>query len=186
MIHQQGSRSEGPFVPVNCGAIPAELMESELFGHAKGAFTGAIAAKKGLFAEADGGTLFLDEIGDLDLSLQTKLLRVLQEKEIRPVGENHQIAVNARVVAATNQNLEEKVANGSFRQDLFYRLNVIPVVLPSLRQRPEDIPLLAQHFLEKYADENKTIYLDEEKKVIAPEVLKKKRQNLFQKMSPSR
>jgi two-component system response regulator PilR (NtrC family) len=157
-LHTEGNRSSGPFVAVNCGAIPDELMESELFGHKKGAFTGAIADKPGLFQQAAGGTLFLDEIGELGLGLQVKLLRGLQERRVKPVGGTEEIEVDVRVVAATNRELEEEVARGAFRQDLYYRLNVIEVRLPPLRQRREDIPLLVEHFLRRFAsDQDKEI-----------------------------
>ncbi|RMG98433.1 MAG: sigma-54-dependent Fis family transcriptional regulator [Deltaproteobacteria bacterium] len=148
-IHNLSDRSEGPFVAVNCGAIPPDLMESELFGHEKGAFTGASAARAGLFREAQGGTLFLDEIGELDPALQVKLLRVLQEKVVRPVGAAKETAVDCRVVAATNRDLERAVQAGEFRQDLYFRLNVVQVVLPPLRRRREDIPLLVERFFER-------------------------------------
>jgi len=146
-LHTEGSRASAPFVAVNCGAIPDELMESELFGHKKGSFTGAIADKRGLFQEASGGTLFLDEIGELSLNLQVKLLRVLQERTVKPVGATEEIDIDVRVVAATNRDLDAEVARGAFRADLFYRLNVIQVWIPPLRHRPEDIPLLAEHFV---------------------------------------
>lgn len=149
-LHNNSSRSQQPFVAINCGAIPAELLESELFGHIKGAFTGAISNRIGRFEMADGGTLFLDEIGDMDPSLQVKLLRVLQEKSFEPVGSTKSIQVNVRVIAATNKNLETEVENGQFREDLFYRLNVIPVTVPALRERKEDIPLLVSHFLHTF------------------------------------
>jgi len=152
-LHTEGNRSSKPFVAVNCGAIPDELMESELFGHLKGAFTGAIADKVGLFEQADGGTLFLDEIGELSLNLQVKLLRVLQERKVKPVGSTDESEIDARLVAATNRELEEEVANGAFRSDLYYRLNVIELRLPPLRQRREDIPMLVEHFLRRYAAE---------------------------------
>lgn len=149
-VHHQSSRANQPFIAINCGAIPAELLESELFGHIKGAFTGAIANRVGRFELADGGTIFLDEIGDLEPSLQVKLLRVLQEKTYEPVGSTKTMTTNVRVIAATNKNLEEQVRMGQFREDLFYRLNVIPVVLPSLRERKSDIPLLFTHFMEQF------------------------------------
>ncbi|MDR1298034.1 MAG: sigma-54 dependent transcriptional regulator [Deltaproteobacteria bacterium] len=146
-IHQNGPRSERPFVAVNCGAVPRNLMESEFFGHVRGAFTGADKAKTGLVAEADGGTLFLDEVSELPLEMQVKLLRVLQEEEVRRVGENSPRKVDLRVVAATNKNLQMEVAHARFREDLYYRLNVITLRMPTLRERPEDIPELAAHFL---------------------------------------
>lgn len=152
-IHYNSPRATGPFVPINCGAIPAELLESELFGHMKGAFTGAIANRIGRFEMADGGTIFLDEIGDLEPSLQVKLLRALQERSFEPVGSTKTVSVNVRVIAATNINLEEAVDNGRFREDLFYRLNVIPLVVPALRERKTDIPLLLTHFMDIF---NKT------------------------------
>ncbi len=146
-VHAESARRAGPFVAVNCGALPAELVESELFGHAKGAFTGATAARAGLFEEAHGGTLFLDEVGELPLAVQVKLNRALQEKEVRRVGTSVPIKVDARVVAATHRDLQAEVAAGRFREDLYYRLNVFTVSMPSLRERREDIPLLAMHFL---------------------------------------
>lgn len=149
-IHCEGERAAMPWVPVNCGGIPEHLLESELFGYKKGAFTGADRNKKGLFQEADGGTLFLDEIGELPLALQVKLLRVLQESEIRPVGESKHSRVNVRVMAATAKNLEEEVRRGLFREDLYYRLNVLTISLPPLRQRPEDIPHLCRYFLNRF------------------------------------
>ncbi|HWP48709.1 MAG TPA: sigma-54 dependent transcriptional regulator [Candidatus Limnocylindrales bacterium] len=152
-IHYSSPRRDLPFIAVNCGAIPGELLESELFGHVKGAFTGAIAAKKGLFTEADKGTIFLDEIGDLPLNLQVKLLRVLQEGEIRRVGDTRTFQVDVRVIAATAKDLLEEVQKGNFREDLYYRLNVVPFYLPPLRERREDIPLLVWHFLRKYSAE---------------------------------
>jgi two-component system response regulator PilR (NtrC family) len=152
-IHVESPRSKENFVAINCGGIPETLIESELFGHKKGAFTGAITDQKGLFAEADGGTIFLDEIAELSPALQVKLLRVLQERVFRPVGETEDIAVDIRIISATNKDLEQEVAAGNFREDLFYRLNVIQIRVPPLRERKEDIPLLAQHFLKKYADE---------------------------------
>src|SRR6266850_8527139 len=148
--HRQSSRSKGPFVPVNCSAIPADLMESEFFGHVRGAFSGAVADALGLFRSAHGGTLFLDEIAELSPALQAKLLRVLQEKEIRPVGSTKTHVVNARVIAATNKNLDTAVGNGTFRQDLFYRLNVVNIVVPPLRDRRADIPALIAYFLRRF------------------------------------
>ena len=150
-IHYHSARREKRFVAVNCGALPADLVESELFGHARGAFTGAAGEKAGLFEEARGGTLLLDEIGDLPLPMQVKLNRALQEKEIRRVGSNTPVSIDVRVVAATHRDLKEEVQAGRFREDLFYRLNVFPIRLPSLRERREDIPLLVAQFLEKYA-----------------------------------
>jgi two-component system, NtrC family, response regulator PilR len=152
-LHTEGNRAQKPFVAVNCGAIPEELMESELFGHKKGAFTGAVADKLGLFQEADGGTLFLDEIGELSLALQVKLLRALQERKVKAVGANEELEIDVRVIAATNRDLEAEVARNAFRADLYYRLNVVEVQLPPLRQRREDIPLLAEHFLRKFGAE---------------------------------
>src|SRR5262249_34640936 len=146
-----GARAEKPFLPINCTAIPEGLLESELFGHVRGAFTGAHASKRGLFEEANGGTLFLDEIGDMSPVLQAKLLRVLQDREIRPVGGNKPVRVDVRVIAPTHRDLRAEIAAGRFRQDLFYRLNVIAIHIPSLRERPEDIPLLARAFLERHA-----------------------------------
>ncbi len=153
LIHNKGPRANGSFVPVNCGAIPDELMESEFFGHKKGSFTGAIADKKGLFQVADGGTLFLDEVADLPLHMQVKLLRAIQEKAIRPVGEAREISIDVRILSATHKNLGKQVENGRFRQDLFYRINVIQLPLPSLRERSEDIPQLTKHTLGKLAQQ---------------------------------
>lgn len=150
-IHQLSPRHDKPLVKINCAAIPASLLESELFGHDKGAFTGAINTHRGRFEIADGGTLFLDEIGDLPLELQPKLLRVLQEREIERLGGSRTIPVNVRVIAATNRDLWQMVEDRQFRSDLFYRLNVFPLELPPLRDRPEDIPLLAKHFTQKMA-----------------------------------
>ena len=152
-IHLAGARSDKPFVPINCTAMPEGLLESELFGHVRGAFTGANSNKKGLFETANGGTLFLDEIGDMAPALQGKLLRVLQDREIRPVGGNQSIKVDVRLVAATNCNLREKIEDGAFREDLYYRLNVIPVPIPPLRERPDDIPTLAEEFLKRHAED---------------------------------
>lgn len=156
LIHRQGPRRDQPFVPVNCGAIPADLIESELFGHRKGSFTGAISDKIGLFQAAHGGTLFLDEIADLPLAMQVKLLRAIQEKRVRPVGSEHEIAIDARLISASHCNLEAAVERGRFRQDLFYRINVIELVMPPLRERPEDIPLLAEQILTQLAACNAT------------------------------
>lgn len=149
-IHFEGDRSDMPLVPVNCGGIPETLMESELFGYKKGAFTGADKNKKGLFQEAEGGTIFLDEIGELPLALQVKLLRVLQENEIRPVGDSKSMKIDVRVIAATAKDLEEEVRKGTFREDLFYRLNVLSIAIPPLRDRCEDIPLLCEYFIKRF------------------------------------
>lgn len=148
-IHELSARSAGPFVPINCGAIPAELLESELFGHEKGAFTGAIAARRGRFELAQGGTLFLDEIGDMPLALQVKLLRVLQDRAVRPVGATRAEPVDVRVLSATHRDLEAAMADGQFREDLYYRLDVVTLALPRLEERREDIPLLANHFVQQ-------------------------------------
>ncbi len=157
-IHYNGPLKDKPFVTINCGAIPENLMESEMFGHKKGSFTGAIADKVGLFEVADSGTLFLDEVGELPLSIQVKLLRAIQERIIRRVGATEDMKVEVRIIAATNRNLEDMVAKGTFRQDLYYRLNVINIRTPALRERSEDIPLLAIHFLKKYNEKlNKAI-----------------------------
>jgi two-component system response regulator AtoC len=150
-LHYSSERSQSPFIPVNCGAIPENLLESELFGHVKGAFTDAIRTKKGLFEEADGGTLFLDEIGELPSQLQVKLLRVLQDGEIRRVGESKSIQIDVRIITATAKDLTKEVSEGRFREDLFYRLNVLPITIPPLRERKEDIPLLVTHFINKYS-----------------------------------
>ncbi len=154
-IHYNSPRADRPFIPFNCGAIPETLVESELFGHTKGAFTGAVQAKKGLFEEADGGTLFLDEISTILPSVQVKLLRVLQEKEVMKVGSTERTKIDVRMIAATNENLEENMRKGKFREDLFYRLHVFPIFLPDLKNRREDIPLLAYHFLDSYSKEAK-------------------------------
>jgi two-component system response regulator HydG len=151
-IHWNGVRRDGPFVAINCAAIPDALLESELFGHERGAFTGAQRKRRGLFAEANGGTLFLDEIADMSLALQAKLLRALQEKTVRALGGNAELSLDLRVVSATNRDLVTRVRQGAFREDLYYRLHVIDIRLPSLRERPDDIPLLAQHFLERAAE----------------------------------
>lgn len=156
-IHKLSRRSDGPFIRVNCGALHENLLESELFGHIKGAFTGAVENKTGRFEAAHGGTIFLDEINSTSPQLQVKLLRVLQEREFERVGESRTIRVDVRVVAATNAALEDLVASGQFREDLYYRLNVIPVLLPPLRERREDIPLIAQAFLRRYAEQHKCV-----------------------------
>ena len=154
LIHQQSPRSDKPFVAINCGAIPQELMESEFFGHKKGSFSGAIADKQGFFQAADGGTLFLDEVADLPIGLQVKLLRAIQEKKIRPIGEQHEIAVDVRLLSATHKQLAKMVQEGSFRQDLYYRINVIELNLPPLRARASDIPQIATHLLARLAKSN--------------------------------
>jgi two-component system response regulator PilR (NtrC family) len=147
LVHASGSRRDGPFIAVNCGAIPTELMESELFGHKRGSFTGAVADKKGLVQSAEGGTLFLDEVADLPLHMQVKLLRVVQEKTVRPVGESREETVDVRILSATHKNLADLVAQGRFREDLFYRINVIELRVPSLRERTGDIPELSETIL---------------------------------------
>jgi two-component system, NtrC family, response regulator PilR len=166
-IHYNSNRKDYSFVSINCGAMPEELLESELFGHVKGAFTGAVQNKKGLFEVADKGTLLLDEIGEMSQGMQVKLLRALQEKRIRPVGGTEEIPIDARVIAATNQDLQKGVADGRFREDLFYRVNVIPIVIPPLRERKEDILILAEHFVKKYCEE-----MGKQAKRISPEVMK--------------
>jgi two-component system response regulator PilR (NtrC family) len=153
LIHSKGPRGDRPFVPVNCGAIPADLMESEFFGHKKGSFTGAVADKLGLFQAADGGTLFLDEVADLPLHMQVKLLRAIQEKAVRPVGSQKEVAVDVRILSATHKDLGQLVEDGHFRQDLYYRINVIELKVPTLQERRDDIPQLAGHILEKLAAE---------------------------------
>jgi two-component system nitrogen regulation response regulator GlnG len=165
-IHENSRRKGRPFVPVNCAAIPRELLESELFGHEKGAFTGAVSARRGRFEQAEGGSIFLDEVGDMDLSLQTKLLRVLQERRIERLGGEGSTPVDVRIVAATNQDLEAAVARRAFREDLFYRLNVVTIHLPPLRDRREDIPALVSHFLTAFAQEQ-----DAAPKVFSPEAM---------------
>ena len=152
-IHSQSERNRGPMIEVNCAAIPSELIESELFGHVKGSFTGAIKDKQGKFELANGGTIFLDEIGDMSLMAQSKVLRALQESRVSPVGSDKEIKVDARVIAATNKNLQKEIANGKFREDLYHRLSVIEIYVPSLDERKEDIPLLVEHFSQVIADE---------------------------------
>lgn len=155
-IHKLGVRANKPFIAINCTAIPETLLESELFGHAKGSFTGAIQRKKGLFEEADGGTIFLDEIGDMDMALQAKLLRVIQEKRVRAVGDNIDKPIDVRIVTATHKDLKSAIRDGRFREDLYYRLSVIPILIPPLRHRADDIPILAHFFLDKYNSQNGT------------------------------
>ncbi len=154
LIHELSTRAQYPFIPVNCGAIPAELVESELFGHQKGAFTGAVSDKEGLFQAAQGGTLFLDEVADLPLMMQVKLLRAIQEKAIRPVGGQKEVNVDVRILSATHKDLAAHVKKGQFREDLYYRLNVIEITVPPLRERRDDIPLLADHILQRIADKS--------------------------------
>jgi transcriptional regulator with GAF, ATPase, and Fis domain len=165
-IHRNSSRAQGPFVVVNCAALPETLLESELFGHERGAFTGAVSRKEGRFLLAHGGSLFLDEIGELSPAIQAKILRVLQIREFEPLGSTRTLKVDVRIIAATNRNLEAMVREGRFRDDLFYRLNVFPLVLPPLRERPEDLPLLAEHFLRTYREKNRRPI-----KTMSPEVL---------------
>ncbi|HEU4370723.1 MAG TPA: sigma-54 dependent transcriptional regulator [Methylomirabilota bacterium] len=165
-IHRDSSRSKGPFIPVNCAAVPANLLESEFFGHLRGAFTGAVADSAGLFRSADNGTMFLDEVGDLPIELQAKLLRVLQDREVRPVGSSKTVAVDVRLIAATNRPLDEDVRQGRFRQDLFYRLNVVRIQLPPLRARKADLPILVHHFLKRF-----NARYGREVQGVAPEVL---------------
>ena len=165
-IHYGGMRAIGPLIPVNCGGIPESLLESELFGYKKGAFTGADRNKNGLFQEAEGGTIFLDEIGELPLSLQVKLLRVLQENEVRPVGDSKSLQIDVRVIAATSKNLEEEVRKGSFREDLYYRLNVMTVKIPPLCERTEDIPILCKHFIGRFNE-----ILDKDISGLAPDAM---------------
>ena len=154
LIHEKGPRADKPFIPVNCGAIPGELMESEFFGHKKGSFTGAVADKDGLFQAANGGTLFLDEVADLPLHMQVKLLRVIQEKSVRPIGAQKETPIDVRILSATHKDLATLVDSGGFRQDLFYRINVIELHVPSLRERSNDIPVLAEHILVRLAEQN--------------------------------
>src|ERR1700674_1313116 len=150
-IHENSARAQAPFITINCGAFPESLLESELFGYMKGAFTGANENRRGLFQAADGGTLFMDEIGNMSLTMQVKLYRVLQEGKVRPIGSNDEIDVDVRVIAATNKDFAKEIAEGRFREDLYYRLSVIPIHLPALRERREDIPLLARSFLDRYS-----------------------------------
>ncbi len=166
-IHEASPRADNPFVVVNCSNIPSELLESELFGHTRGAFTGAVAAKKGLFEVADTGSIFLDEIGDLRSETQVRLLRVIQEREFTPLGDTAPLKVDVRIIAATNVDLKDAVKSGTFREDLYYRLSVVPIELPSLRQRPEDILPLTQHFIRKYNEENGRHIAEQ----LSPEVL---------------
>ncbi len=166
-IHNASSRRDNRFIAVNCGAIPEQLLESELFGHEKGAFTGANLKHEGLFQAANGGTIFLDEIGDMPLPLQVKLLRVLQDFEVRPVGSTKTFPIDVRLISATHRNLEEAVKKGEFREDLYYRLKVVPLAIPHLSERPDDIPVLAEHFLQKFAKQN-----SQDKKRFAPEAMK--------------
>jgi two-component system response regulator PilR (NtrC family) len=166
MIHGSGPRADGPFVPVNCGAIPSDLMESEFFGHKRGSFTGAVADKVGLFTTAEGGTLFLDEVADLPLHMQVKLLRVIQEKTLRPIGEQRETPIDVRILSATHKNLAELVAQTRFREDLFYRINVIELRVPALRERAEDIPDLAEAILLRLARR-----LGVEPPILTPEAL---------------
>ncbi|HBX2579119.1 TPA: two-component system response regulator GlrR [Klebsiella pneumoniae] len=154
-IHNASPRHDKPFVAINCGALPEQLLESELFGHARGAFTGAVSNREGLFQAAEGGTLFLDEIGDMPVALQVKLLRVLQERKVRPLGSNRDIEINVRIISATHRDLPKAMARGEFREDLFYRLNVVNLKIPLLSERTEDIPLLANHLLRQSADRHK-------------------------------
>ena len=174
LIHRQGPRADGRFVAVNCGAIPQELMESELFGHKKGSFTGAVADNPGLFQSADGGTLFLDEVADLPLSMQVKLLRVIQERTVRPVGAAEEIAIDVRIISATHKDLAAMVEADQFRQDLFYRINVIELHIPPLRERPEDIPLLAEQILARLAQAT-----DHPQPDLEPAALKRLQQHPF-------
>jgi len=165
-LHDLSARAEGPFVSINCGALPESLLESELFGHVRGSFTGAVRDKQGLFVAARGGTFFLDEVGEMSAATQVKLLRVLQEREVIPVGATEALPVDVRIVAATNRDLEEEIRRGGFRSDLYYRLNVITLHLPPLRDRLEDVPLLAAHFLDRFSSAHKR-----EPMRLAPEAL---------------
>jgi transcriptional regulator with PAS, ATPase and Fis domain len=161
-IHASSGRADAPFVAINCGNIPSDLLESELFGHVRGAYTGATSAKKGLFEVADSGTLFLDEVATISMEMQSKLLRVIQEREFRRLGGLENIKVDVRIIAATNVDLQTAVRQGTFRDDLYYRLNVIVIKIPPLRERPEDIPLLSEHFIRKYGEEGqqRDLYLE--------------------------
>jgi two-component system response regulator PilR (NtrC family) len=174
LIHELGSRSSGPFVPVNCGAIPTELMESELFGHKKGSFTGAHTDKEGLFQVANGGTLFLDEVAELPLHMQVKLLRVIQERKLRPVGASAEINIDVRILSATHKNLARLVDEGRFRHDLFYRINVIELPVPPLRERREDIPLIAESLLTRFGEE-----LSERALTLSPEAMRALSEHAF-------
>jgi len=174
-LHNLSNRKQRRMITVNCPALPENVLESELFGYSKGAFTGAVQEKKGLFLEADGSTLLLDEIADIPVSVQTKLLRVLQEKEFQPLGQNKTIKVDVRVVASTNQNLEKKIRVGEFREDLFYRLNVVTAVMPNLEEMQEDIPLLIHHFLTQFKRQ-----YDRKDLVLSPDLL----QHLYQRKWP--
>ncbi len=175
LIHDKGPRNEGPFIPVNCGAIPGELMESEFFGHKKGSFTGAIADKPGLFLSADGGTLFLDEVADLPFHMQVKLLRAIQEKAVRPVGGDKELSTDVRILCATHKDLAKLVEAGKFRQDLFYRLNVIELRVPPLRDRQQDIPQLVEHIINKLAQQIK---------IAPPQITEQARHALYQHPFP--
>jgi len=167
-IHENSARSRAPFITINCGAFPESLLESELFGYMKGAFTGANENRRGLFQAADGGTLFMDEIGNMNLAMQVKLYRVLQEGKVRPLGSNEETDVDVRVIAATNKDLEKAIANGEFREDLFYRLSVIPLHVPALRDRREDIPLLARYFLERFRNS-----MNKQLEAISPQAMRR-------------
>src|SRR6516165_1533851 len=167
-IHENSARSSAPFITINCGAFPETLLESELFGYMKGAFTGANENRRGLFQAADGGTLFMDEIGNMNLAMQVKLYRVLQEGKVRPLGSNEETDVDVRVIAATNKDLEKAIANGEFREDLFYRLSVIPLHVPALRDRREDIPLLARYFLERFRNS-----MNKQLEAISPQAMRR-------------
>lgn len=167
-IHNKSNRARKPFIAINCTAIPEELLESELFGHVKGSFTGAVSDKKGLFEDAHGGTLFLDEIGDMHINLQAKILRALQDRAIRPVGSNQSKSINVRIITATHRNLQKMIKNETFREDLYYRLAVIPIEVPPLRQRSEDIPSLVHHFLKKHST-----LIDGREREITPSAIEK-------------